>query len=84
MKKIYIECDGCGKEIKNNPYFIDIYQKEDSSGRLTIYGAVLNLQLNNKKIIGKESTYCKTCIDKVIKFIDNLGETNGIHNNSSD
>ena len=44
MEKIYIECDGCGKEIKKqNSYSIYIYQNPDENGGFTANGAIDNL-----------------------------------------
>lgn len=73
MKKIYIECDGCGREIKGDSYyFIDIYQKVNKDGKLTTYGAAKNIANNLNKAYGKETTYCEDCVYKIDEFIDEL------------
>lgn len=71
MKKIYIECDGCGKEIKKqNSYSIYIYQNPDENGGFTANGMANNLD----KLFGQQTTYCEECIDKIKKYIGNLAE----------
>lgn len=37
-------CDRCNKEIKGNYWTINIYEKEDTTMRLTTEGAVNNMQ----------------------------------------
>lgn len=70
MEKIYIECDGCGKEIKKqNSYSIYIYQNPDENGGFTANGAIDNLNNYFDRYFGKETTYCEDCIRKIKDFI---------------
>ena len=73
MEKIYIECDGCGKEIKKqNSYSIYIYQNPDENGGFTANGAIDNLNNYFDRYFGKETTYCEDCTKKIKDFIDEL------------
>lgn len=44
-------CDRCNKEIKGNYWTINIYEKEDTTMRLTTEGAVNNMQQNMRKYL---------------------------------
>lgn len=70
MKKIIYICDRCKKEIDENHYYIDIYQKPDIIGRYTSSGASNNMTLNISKMFGNESTYCDNCIQEIKNFIN--------------
>ena len=74
MKVSYVECDGCGKKIRDNEcyYSIDIYQKPNRNSQLTTSGMANNLEQNVKKINGKEETFCEDCINKIKDFIHNI------------
>lgn len=64
-------CDRCRNEIKANYWIIDIYEKQDNMGRLTLKGAANNIQHDIDKAFRREKEYCKNCIDKIKEFIEN-------------
>lgn len=64
-------CDRCNKEIKGNYWTINIYEKEDTTIRLTTEGAVNNMQQNMRKIFSTDKEYCKECIEEIQKVINN-------------
>lgn len=64
------KCDRCGNIIKNNYWTIDIYQREDSTGRITAKGAINNLLTNSDKITNSEKEYCEECIDDINRYIN--------------
>lgn len=67
-------CDRCNKEIKDNYYTIDIYEKEDKTGKLTTDGAMNNLNQNIDKFLMQQKEYCKECIKEIKNIIE--GEKN--------
>ena len=64
-------CDRCKKEIKGNYWTINIYEKEDTTMRLTTEGAANNIQHNMRKMFNSEKEYCKECIEEIEKVILN-------------
>jgi hypothetical protein len=67
-------CDRCKKEIKGNYWTINIYEKEDTTMRLTTEGAVNNMKQNMRKIFSRDKEYCKECIEEIQKVINNEKE----------
>lgn len=67
-------CDRCGKEIKGNYWTISIYEKEDSTNRVSVAGATNNIQQNMRKMFNKENEYCKECIEEIKKVIEKVEE----------
>lgn len=67
-------CDRCNKEIKGNYWTISIYEKEDTTIRVTAVGAANNLAQNINKMFNKEKEYCKECIEKIGKVINKKEE----------
>ena len=64
-------CDRCKKEIKGNYWTINIYEKEDTTMRLTTEGAANNIQQNMRKMFNSEKEYCKECLEEIEKVILN-------------
>lgn len=63
-------CDRCNQEIQGNYWTISIYEKEDTTMRVTAAGAANNLAQNINKIFNKEKEYCKECIEEIGKVIN--------------
>lgn len=63
-------CDRCGKEIKDNYWTISIYEKEDSTIRVSSAGAANNIRQNMNRLLNKEKEYCKECIEEIGKVIN--------------
>lgn len=63
-------CDRCEKEIQGNYWTISIYEKEDSTNRVSTAGAANNIRQNMNKLFNKEKEYCKECIEEIRKVID--------------
>ena len=64
------KCDRCGEIIKDNYWTIDIYERENSRGTITSYGAMNNLQKSTEKITNTEKEYCRKCIDDIKNYIE--------------
>lgn len=58
-------CDRCKSEIKGNYWLIDIYEKEDNTGRVTTEGAINNLKQNTDKMLSRQKEYCNKCINEI-------------------
>ena len=67
-------CDRCNKEIKGNYWTISIYEKEDTTMRLTTEGAVNNIQQNMRKIFSRDKESCKECVEEIQEVINNKKE----------
>lgn len=67
-------CDRCNQEIQGNYWTISIYEKEDTTIRVTAAGAANNLAQNINRMFNKEKEYCKECIEEISKFINKKEE----------
>lgn len=67
-------CDRCNQEIQGNYWTISIYEKEDTTMRVTAAGAANNSAQNIKCMFNKEKEYCKECIEEISKFINKKEE----------
>lgn len=64
-------CDRCNNEIKGNYWIIDIYEKEDNTGRVSAKGTVNNMEQNMSRLFNRQKEYCEECIKEIKDTIEN-------------
>lgn len=68
------KCDRCGNKIDQNYWTIQIYQREDNLGRVSIAGATNNTEENNRLLTNNQKEYCINCINDIKAFINKCTE----------
>lgn len=74
IKKKWFDMIVNGEKKEEYRWTISIYEKEDTTIRVTAVGAANNLAQNINKMFNKEKEYCKECIEKIGKVINKKEE----------